>query len=335
MYKVVVRSFGSPEVLQIVEAPDPQPGPGQVVVALTSIGMNHAELLQRAGRYKLASGEPPFTPGLEGGGTIIAVGEGVTKRHVGQRVSLSLAAPRRSLGGEGTYQSHYLTDWTNTIPVPDGVPDELIGALWLAYLTAFGCLVWKQDLQMTQTVFIPAASSSVGLAASQVVKKFGGIPIGATRSPDKLDRLRAMPEARFDHLVCTADEDWPQQVKAITKERGLNVVFDPVAAGEYLDHEIRLLAPGGTIWIYGLLGEPGVVNVAPLIFKQSSIRGYVNNELAEQRDLLQCAYHDTLTSIATGEYKLPIARTFNLRDVQAAHQYMERGDHIGKLVLRP
>jgi NADPH:quinone reductase-like Zn-dependent oxidoreductase len=333
MYKVVVRSFGGPEVLEIVEAADPQPGPGQVVVALTSIGMNHAELLQRAGRYKLSSGEVPFTPGLEGGGTIIAVGEGVTQRHVGQRVCLSLGAPRLATGGEGTYQSHYLTEWTNTIPAPDGVPDDLLGSLWLAYLTAFGCLIWKQDLTLSQTVFIPAASSSVGLAASQVVKKFGGIAIGATSSPQKLDRLRAMPEARFDHLVCTADEDWPRQVKAITESRGLNVVFDPVAAGEHLDHEIRLLAPRGTIWVYGLLGTPGPVNVAPLIFKQSAIRGYINNELVDQRDVCQLAYDDVLTSIATGAYKLPIARTFDLRDVQQAHEYMHRGDHIGKLVL--
>lgn len=335
MYKVVVNRFGGVEALEVVEGRDPVPQSWQVVVKLTSIGMNHAELMQRQGAYKASSGEPPFSPGLEGGGVIVAVGDQVTQRRVGQRVALTLDAPRLAFGGQGTYQSHYVTDWFRTVEAPDGVPDVLLGALWLAYLTAWGALLWRGDLQIGQTVLIPAASSSVGIAASQIVSDYGGIPIGTTTSPRKVEALKRMDEARFAHLVCTADQGWTKQVKEITDGRGVNVIFDPVAAGAFLDSEIRLLAAGGTIWVYGLLGEVGPVNVAPLVIKRGVMRGWLNNELAEDAATCAAAYRDIFNAIATGRYRMPIAGTFNLRDVRQAHEVMERGEHIGKFVLVP
>lgn len=335
MYKIVVEEFGGIDKLQIVEAADPTPGPGQVVVRQTSIGMNHAELMSRRGEYRIASGDPPFTPGLEGGGIIEAVGEGVTQRKVGQRVSLSLDAPRRSLGGEGTYQSHYLTDEHKTVPVPDAVPDDQLGALWLAYLTAWGCLCWQQQMGEGDFVLIPAASSSVGLVAAQIVKAHGGIAIGTTTSPEKIDTLQQMDEAPFDHLVLTNEDAWWKQVKAATDGHGCDVIFDPVAAGDFLNTEIRLLADHGTLWVYGLLGQIGKVDVTPLIRKRAAIRGWVNGQLAETEEAVQDGYAHVLSRIADGTYRLPVAKTFPLRDVQQAHEYMEQGQHIGKLILIP
>ncbi|AFY76583.1 Zn-dependent oxidoreductase, NADPH:quinone reductase [Pleurocapsa sp. PCC 7327] len=334
MYKVVVNAFGGSDQLSIVEEPELTPDSNQVIVRLTSIGMNHADLMARRGEYRLISGAPPFTPGIEGGGYIEAIGDLVTDRHVGQRVILTLDAPASKGIGKGTYQSHYLIAADKTIPAPDEISDEILGAIWYPYLTAWGCLIWRQQLQPGQSVLIPAASSSVAIAASQVVKHYGGIAIGTTTSPDKVEKLQAMPEVRFDHLIVTRNSQWWREVKHLTAGKGPDVIFDPVAAGEFLNQEIRLIANGGTIWIYGLLGKPDVVDVSPLIRKAAAIRGWLINELSgSERE--QIAYQHVLECLVNGTYKLPIAAKFSLCDVRHANQAMEKGEHIGKLILIP
>jgi len=271
---------------------------------------------------------------------IESVGEGVTDRTVGQRVALGLDAPR---GPErmGTYTTHYVLPADRTVVVPDAVDETVCGALWLAYLTAWGCLVWKHGMREGDVVLIPAASSAVGLTASQVVKEHGGVAIGTTTSPEKVEHLRAMPEAMFDHIVCTAGSDtdpdeWRREVKDLSGGHGVDIAFDPVAAGAFLSAEIRALAEGGTIHVYGLLGKPGPVDVTPLIMKRGAIRGYLNMELVDAgADALDAGYAHVLARIADRRYVLPVARTFALSDVRDAHEYMEKGRHIGKLILVP
>jgi NADPH:quinone reductase-like Zn-dependent oxidoreductase len=204
----------------------------------------------------------------------------------------------------------------------------------LPYLTAWGCLVWKQNMQVGDYVLIPAASSSVAIAASQVVKQYGGIAIGTTTRPEKVSLLVNLPAARFDDIVVTQESNWWRSAKKLTGGKGFNIIFDPIAAGDFLNQEIRLLAPGGALWIYGLLGQPDVVDITPLIRKMASIRGWLLNELIGS-GLEQSAYRHVLECIANGTYELPIAATFPLQDVQAAHRFMETGKHIGKLVLIP
>jgi NADPH:quinone reductase len=326
MYKAVVNAFGGVDRFQIVEQPDPQPQSHEVVVRVTSIGMNYADIMARRGEYKLISGSPPFTPGVEAGGYIAAIGEAVGDRQVGQRVILSIDAPASHGRGDGTYQSHYSVPAHQTIVVPDGIPDLWLGALWLPFMTAWGCLVWQQQLQPGQTVLIPAASSSVGLAAAQVVKQCGGVAIGTTTSPEKIAKLQAMPEAMFD---------WVREVKQLTKGKGIDVAFDPIAAGEFLNSEIRLLAQGGTIWIYGLLGKPDRVDVSPLIRKSGAIRGWLLNEIAAHPEAAQQGYQHLLAGLAAGTYRLAVAGSFALREVGQAQAVMETGGHIGKFILVP
>ena len=334
MYRAVVNAFGAVDQLVIQEAPDPNPGPDEVVVRLTSIGMNHAELMARRGAYRLVSGNPPFIPGLEGGGIIVAVGQEISDRTEGQKVILTLDAPASKGLGQGTYQSHYVVAANKTVPVPDTLSDSLIGALWLPYLTAWGCLVWKQNIQPGQRVLLPAASSSVAIAASQVVKHYGGIAIGTTTRPEKINTLTTMPEAHFDHVIVTQEEDWWREAKKLTEGKGFDIIFDPVAAGNFLNQEIRLLAQQGALWIYGLLGQPDIVDVTPLIRKMASLRGWLLNELVGS-GLEHSAYHHVLDRVADGTYQLPIADTFALKDVRQAHTVMEAGKHIGKLILIP
>jgi NADPH:quinone reductase-like Zn-dependent oxidoreductase len=342
--QVVVRQFGGPEVLEIINQPTPVPGAGEVLVRLTSVGMNHADLMARAGEYKLSSGQPPFTPGIEGGGVVEAAGTAVQDVKAGQRVILSPDAPRRmnpSGGMDGTYTTHYVVPSEQVIRVPDAVPDDQIGALWLSYLTAWGCLVWKQGLRAGQFVGIPAASSSVALAAAQVARHVGAIPIGLTTSAEKIDEIKALPGNAYEHLVLTRAPDgsmarWHREMMSLTGGRGVDVFFDPVAAGEYLNTEIRCLAEHGTIWVYGLLGKPGTVDVSPLIRKYAAIRGWLLNELnANGGEAAREGCRHILQGFESGAYRQHIAAKFGLDDVRRAHEEMARGAHVGKLVLLP
>lgn len=345
MKQVVVEAFGGPEQLKVQEVATPEPGPGQVLVRLTSIGLNHAELMARRGEYKLASGEPPFTPGLEGGGVIEAAGVGVEPARIGQRVTLSPDAPRLVVdhrgGRGGTYRSHYVLPADRALPVPDAVPDDQLGALWLSYLTAWGCLVWKQQLQSSQVVAMPAASSSVALAAAQIVRQQGGTAVGLTSHPQKVHVLKELETSAYDHVILTHDPDramkpWHRELKELTGGRGVDVFFDPVAAGEYLSLEIRGLAQHGCVWIYGLLGEPDKVDVTPLIRKYGAIRGWMLGELIEAGETVwREACQQVLKGFAAGTFRQHIGGRFKLDEVRHAHEQMEKGEHIGKFVLVP
>lgn len=341
MKRVIVREFGGPEMLEVVEEPTPEPGPGQVRVRLTSIGMNHADLMARRGDYKLSSGDAPFTPGLEGGGVIEAVGDGVSKERLGERVTLSPSAPRRDNDNQGgTYASHYVCRAELALVAPDAVPDEQLGALWLSYLTAWGCLVWKQQVRTGQVVAMPAASSAVALAAGQIVKKLGGVSIGLTTSPEKVDELKSLQPASYDHLIVTHEPDramkaWHRDIKQAIGGRGVHVFFDPVAAGDYLSTEIRCLAPYGVIWVYGLLGRPGAVDVTPLIRKRAAIRGWTMAEVSDVEAVWRKGCAEIFAGFADGSYAQPLAGTFKLSEVARAHDEMEKGRHLGKLVLVP
>lgn len=351
--QVIVEAFGGPEQLKIVESPMPEPGAGQVRVRLTSIGMNQAELLGRKGGYKASTGEVPFTVGIEGGGVIDALGDGVSAAHPelaeGVRVTLGPNVPRGVDGPHGgTYRTHMVVDANAALPVPFGpdvLPDDEIGCLWLPYLTAYGCLVWQAGLKAGDIVGIPAASSSVGLAASQVVKAVGARAIGFTSSPGKVQTLEAMDTARFDDLVITHESGeaggrvirkFHRDIKQLTDGHGVDVWFDCVAAGEYLSTEVRALAGGGRLYLYGLLGEAGVVDLQPLIIRRGSIHTFVlYNIVSAGEAVWRAACEAIFKGFADGAYRQRIAGKFAFDDVREAHAAMEKGEHIGKMVLVP
>lgn len=333
--RIVVNRFGPPEVLEVVRESMPEPDAGQVRVRLTSIGMNHAELMGRRGKYKLTTGEPPFTLGLEGGGVIDAVGDGVDVSRVGVRVVLSPDV--RNEPGQGMYRSHMVVGRDQVLDAPDALPDEQLGAVWLPYLTAWGCLVWKQDIGAGQIVGLPAASSSVSLAAAQIVRHLGGRAIGFTTSPSKVEAIRDA----YDDVVVTHDggamKPWHKDVRALIGDRGIDVFMDPVAAGDYLTTELKCLAEEGTVWLYGhLTGEASATEFGPLLWKRGAIRAWVLWELTRAgRDAWWPGCRWILDRLGDGTFKMHVGGTYALDDVVRAHTEMEKGAHIGKLVLVP
>ncbi|WP_432797372.1 alcohol dehydrogenase catalytic domain-containing protein [Poriferisphaera sp. WC338] len=344
--QVIVNEFGPVENLLTEETDIPKPSQGEVLIRLTSVGMNHADLLARKGLYKIASGEPPFTPGIEGGGIIESVGSNISSFTKGDRVTLTPDAPRAAAGGYGgTYRQYYCVPASKVIPVPAEIPDDQLGALWLPYLTAWGCLIWKHNIKPGNIVAIPAASSSVALAAAQIAKKHGCKTIGLTTSKDKIEKIKSLPGVNYDHIVLTHDKDddgkrtmlpWHKEMRTLTEGKGVNIFFDPVASGSYLNTEIKCLAQFGVVYVYGLLGAPDTVDVTPLIRKFASITGWVLGELMfAGEDVWMPGCKHILEGFADGSYKQHVDKAYALSDVQQAHTEMQRGTHIGKLVLIP
>lgn len=324
------------------ETDTPLPGAGEVLVRVTSIGVNQAEVMGRLGKYKASTGEPPFVPGIEAGGVIESVGDGVDPSRVGERVVLGPGVPRGVDGAHGgTYRSHMVVDARITLRAPDELPDDQLGAVILPYLTSYGCLIQHHGLKPGAVVGIPAATSSVGLAAAQVVKAAGGTAIGFTSSPRKVEALETLETCAFDEVIVTHDEDrnlrpFRRDLKALTGGKGVDVFFDPVAAGAYLQEEVLALAPGGKIYIYGLLGRPDKVDITPLIIKRASIEGWVLNRTVDAGEEVWRGVCDAIfRGFASGAYKQHLDRVFKLEDAQAAHEYLVKGQHIGKLVLVP
>jgi NADPH:quinone reductase-like Zn-dependent oxidoreductase len=196
-------------------------------------------------------------------------------------------------------------------------------------------------LQPGQIVVLPAASSSVALAAAQIVRERGAGPIGLTTSPEKVEILKAIPSCAYEDILVarrgdSTEHEWVNALRRKTRGRGVDVFFDPVAAGEFLQNEIRCLAQRGTIWVYGLLGKPGHLDVTPLIRKWASIRGWVLGELTSADPaLVDRACRDLLEGFARGAYRQHIGGTYALGEVRRANEEMELGRHIGKLVLVP
>ncbi|MFK7789391.1 MAG: zinc-binding dehydrogenase [Phycisphaeraceae bacterium] len=346
MELVQVNRFGGPEVLDLVSQPTPEPGPMQVRIRVTSIGLNHADLMGREGQYKASTGEPPFVPGIEAGGIIEQTGDDVDASRIGERVILAPTLPRPNAGPHGgTYRSHIVIDESLAMLAPDTLPDDQLGAVWLPYLTAWGCLAWKDKLKPGAIVGIPAASSSLGLAAAQVVKSLGGTAIGLTSSPDKAQAIQELKTSRFDHMIVTHDRDgagnrtmrpWHREIKQLTDGKGVDAYFDPVASGEYLSAEVRSLVKGGRIYIYGLLGDPGPVDLSPLIIKNASLHGWVLDEIVQAGDTVwQQACRDILDRFIDGTFVQHISAVYELEDVKRAHDEMIQALHIGKLVLVP
>ena len=213
---------GGPEVLRIEEVAPSPPGEGEVRIAVKAIGLNRAESLFRQGMY-LEAPDLPSRLGYEAAGTIEAVGTGVTRLKVGDRVS---TLPAFSMGKYGVYGDSVVVPSDAVSSLPGNLSFEEGASIWVAYLTAYGALVEHGELRKGQHVVITAASSSVGYSALQVVRAAGGVSIATTRKPEKAEMLR---QAGADHVIVSGKEDLAARVMEITEGRGADLIFDAVA----------------------------------------------------------------------------------------------------------
>lgn len=318
--------LGGPEVLSVDHFDPGEPGPGEVRVAVEAVGLNWADTLLRGGVY-LIKPDLPARIGGEGSGTITAVGPDVTAWVVGDRVAM-LVPP--SYERYGTYATETLHPANGLIRLPDGMCMEQAATCWIAFLTAWGGLVDRGALSAGQHVLITAASSTVGLAALQIARDIGAIPIATTRGQSKVD---ALLEAGAAHVIVTDKADIVEETRAITGGAGVPLIFDAIA-GSFVEKLFSCLAPEGTLVIYGGLSrEPTPFPRQPAMAANLTMRAFALGQILSDPERAARAVSSLQANLATGRFRMPIAHRFALSDVVEAHRTLDRNSHIGKIVI--
>jgi NADPH:quinone reductase-like Zn-dependent oxidoreductase len=325
----VVRfhEIGDPDVLKIDDVEVPAPKQGEVQIRTKALGLNRAEAMFRAGQYVT----PPNLPeiiGYEASGVIEKVGPGVEGLAVGDKVSV---VPCFFLGEEyGLHGELVNAPAFGVVKHPDNLSWEEAAATWMMFVTAYGALVDIGKVQKGDVVLIRAASSSVGLAAIQIVNMLGGISVALTRGSSKRDALLA---AGAQHVIATSEQDLVAEVRKITDGKGARIAFDPVGGPE-VPKILDALVHRGIFFQYGALDFSDVsIPVLMLLGKELTIRGYQLMEITQDLPRLEKAKAFILDGLASGALKPVIAKTFKLDEIVEAHRFMESNEQVGKIVV--
>jgi NADPH:quinone reductase-like Zn-dependent oxidoreductase len=324
----VVRfhKVGGPEVLRVDEVEVPAPGKGEVQISIKALGLNRAESMFRSGQY-LEEPKLPARLGYEAAGTVAAVGQGVQGFKVGDAVS---TIPSFSLNDYGLYGELANAPVHAVTHHPVSLSWAEAAAVWMQYLTAYGALIDIGRLTKGDTILIPAASSSVGLAAIQIANRVGAVPVALTRRKSK---RQALLDAGAAHVIATDEQDLVKEVLGITVGKGARVVFDPVG-GPTFAKLAQATARLGILFLYGALSpEPTPLPLFDVLGKWVTIRGYVLTEITTDPERLERAKTFVNDGLASGSFKPLVAKTFPLEEIVEAHRYLESNQQIGKIVV--
>ncbi len=322
MRAVVLDSYGGPEVLTVREVDDPEPGPEEVVVDVTTVGVNRADILQRMGLYP----GPPMAleiPGLEYAGTVSAVGGRVVEAGVGDEVMGIVAG--------GAYASRVVTHERTLMAVPSSMSLREAGGVPEAFVTAFDALVVQGGLAPGGIALVHAGGSGVGTAAIQIARSIGAHVV-TTASSGKLDTCRGLGA---DVAVDYREHDFVEAVSDFTAGRGVDVVLD-VIGGDYVGRNITASAVGGRIIQVGVMGGgKAEVPVGSLLVKKVHLIGTTlrSRPLEEKILIARRVANEVLPGFDAGVLRPVIDSHFEFADVAAAHSRMESNANIGKIIL--
>jgi NADPH:quinone reductase-like Zn-dependent oxidoreductase len=340
MKAVYFREHGGNEVLQYGDWPEPEPGPGEVRVALRAAAMNRLDIFVRNGIPHVPL---PQIPGADGAGVIDAVGAGVENVAVGDAVliqpGLSCGTCEFCRGGEqslcvrfqmlgehvpGTFAEKVVVPARNVFPVPAGLSFHMAAAFPLAYQTAWRMMVTRAALRAGETVLIHGAGGGVAGAALDVAVLSGGRVFATTSGEEKAAALR---EAGAEVVIDYGREDVGAAIRERTAKRGVDVVVDCVGEKTWMT-SLRSVAKGGRITTCGATTGPNPKEEIRLIFwKQISILG---STMANDRE-----FRALLAAVAAGDIRPRIDRVFPLSAARQAYERMEAGEHFGKIILVP
>ncbi|HTB13408.1 MAG TPA: zinc-binding dehydrogenase [Bryobacteraceae bacterium] len=293
---------------------------------IRGIGIHRTEITLRSGRSPV---EPrrPAKLGFEAAGEIEAIGAGVKGFAIGDRVALVPAYPASRYG---LYGESSLAPARSLIEIPDAVNFEQAAATWAAYGTAWAGLVAFGRLAAGQTVLLPAASRSVGLAAIRFANRLGARPIALTRTSVKAYELRAHEAAA---IVATEEQDVVSEIKRLTDGKGAGLVFDPVG-GPTFAKLVEATASGGLLILYGALSrDQTAVPPFHIFVRNLTIRGVALPVWASDEAQFGALKRFVTEGLADGSLSPVIARIFPFDDIVEAHRFMEAGNHVGNIVV--
>lgn len=317
------HSTGGPEVLQWEEVTVGDPGPGEIRVKHTAIGLNYIDTYHRTGLYPLPL---PHGIGMEGAGHVTAIGNGVTDLAVGDRVAYAGPPP-------GSYAEERLMAASTAVKIPNGVDDETAAAMMLKGMTAQYLIRQTYPVKAGDTILIHAAAGGVGQIVCQWAKSLGATVIGTVGNDEKAEMIRALG---CDHPIVYTREDFVEKVMDITAGAKLPVVYDSVGQDTFMK-SLDCLQPLGTMVSFGQ--SSGAVPPLDLgIFAQKGSLFFTRPTLmtytANRADLLAMT-DDLFTVVQDGTVKIAIDQRFALQDARAAHEALEGRQTTGSTILLP
>jgi NADPH2:quinone reductase len=324
MRAVRVHAPGDPTVMQVEDVVLPQPQAGEVRVKVQFVGLNFIDTYQRSGAYKLPV---PFTPGVEAGGVIDALGPGAEESGlaVGQRVAYCMV--------NGAYAEYTVAPAAKVVPVPDDMPMEAAVALMVQGMTAHYLAFSTFPLGPDHKALIHAAAGGTGRLLVQVAKRTGAYLIGTAGSPAKAELAHA---AGADEVILYVEQDFEAEVKRLTGGKGVDVVYDSVGKTTFA-RSLNCLRPRGMMVLWGQASgavepfDPQILNQkGSLYLTRPSLGAY----MLSRAELLWRA-HDLFRWYTAGELEVRIDAVYPLGDAPEAHRYIEGRRTTGKVLLAP
>lgn len=322
MWGIQMDQTGGPEVLEWRELPDPTPAAGQVVVEVAAAGLNFIDTYQRSGLYPVAL---PYTLGLEGAGTVVAVGEGVSSLAVGNRVAWPAAT--------GSYAELVAVPADRVVTVPELVGLDVACAAQLQGMTAHYLATDTYPLTSGSRCLVHAGAGGTGLLLIQIAKRLGAEVFTTVGSPDKAELASA---AGADHVILYRDVDFAEAITAIAGPRPLDVVYDGVGSSVF-DQSLTLLRKRGTMATFGNASGP-VPPVSPLVLSANGSLFLTRPTLFDyivERSELERRAADLFGWIESGDLDVRIGAKYDLEDAAEAHRGLEARQTTGKVLLIP
>ncbi|UPW00025.1 NADPH:quinone oxidoreductase family protein [Halorussus gelatinilyticus] len=323
MKRVEVTEFGGSDALEVTDAEKPEPGEGEVRIAVEAAGINFADIMQRRGHY-VGGPEPTYVPGMEAAGTIDAVGDGV-ERDEGERVV--------AMTGQNAYAEYVLADAQSLFAMPEEMSFDEAAGFPVQFMTAHAVLHEWGELEEGERVLVHAAAGGVGTAAVQLASAAGAEVFGTASTDEK---LRLAERLGCDHPINYEEEDFRDVVDAETDGEGVDLVLDGVG-GETFARSLDALSHFGRVVAYGAAsGEPGEVETTRLLFENKSVEGFhLGNALQRDPQRVLEAVPELQQLLAAGELEVVVGERFPLEDAAAAHEAIENRETTGKVVLNP
>ena len=327
MRAVIITAPGGPEVLEVRDAPRPEPVGEQVLVRVRSTALNRADVMQRQGRYPAPPGAPSDIPGIEFAGEVAALGPAAREYRPGDRVY--------GIVGGGAHAEYVVAHERAIARIPDNLEWRDAGAVPEAFITAHDALVTQAGVRPGELVLIHAVGSGVGLAAVQVTRALGAIPFGTARTEDKVTKARGLGlggGVALHDLGALGG-----RVAEWSAGRGVDVVLDLVG-GDYTGASVVTLAPKGRLILIGTMaGAQSALDLGRVLRNRLTIRGTVlRSRPLEERILATRAFAAEVNPmLAAGTVRPIIDGVFPLDRIREAHERMESNQSFGKIVLEP
>jgi NADPH2:quinone reductase len=322
MKAIRIQQYGPAEVLKYEEVPMPEPGPGQARVKLEAIGVNFIDIYQRSGLYQ---NPLPFTLGMEGAGTVDALGPNVTDVREGERVAYAMEL--------GSYAEYALVPAWKLAPLPRNLDARSAAAIMLQGMTAHYLTHSTFPLKPGCLVLVHAAAGGVGLLLIQIAKRLGATVFGTVSTPEK---ARIAREAGADEVILYMQSDFVTEIKRLTGGKGIHVVYDSVGKSTF-EKSLDCLRPRGYLVLFGQSSGPvAPMNLGLLAAKGSLFvtRPTLLHYSATREELLWRA-GDLFNWVQAGELKLRVDKVYPLAEATQAHRPLEERQTIGKLLLTP